>query len=118
MHKRMIAVLLLLMIVTLCGCGSREKRDREKRYPNVSQEIRSAEEFRDGQNYAVALETYLQALEQNPSSVDALLGAAECQIHFGNYEVAAYDLDAAVLLDPGEPRIAALASMIPGYVIP
>ncbi|MCR4891171.1 MAG: tetratricopeptide repeat protein [Lachnospiraceae bacterium] len=100
--------LLILFSISMCtGCSLVGGRTQEYSYigEDVSSDLSKAQALTAKEDFRGALDLYLQAMKRNPKSMDARIGAVDCQIALGRYETALSDLRAAALLDPREGRV-------------
>lgn len=93
--KRLIALGLSACCLFLSGCfldgGS---------HPDVNDLNAQAQASYDAGTYQDSLTLYAEAMKTNPMDVNAILGAARCQIALENYDMAATNLSAAAQVDP------------------
>lgn len=97
--KRLIAVGLSACCLFLSGCRLGGG------YPDVRDLNAQAQESYDAGTYQDSLTLYAQAMKTNPMDVDAILGAARCQMALENYSMASANLSSAVQVDPQNPEI-------------
>ena len=103
--RKFLWLMILCSGFLLCGCQSSSQEDTLPEYPSVAEMNAAAESLAENGNYAEALQKYAEAMKTDPLDITAILGAAKCQTALKNYSTAATDLDAALQIDPKDPRI-------------
>lgn len=103
MKKGFICTLALCCSVLLSGCSQEKKH--AVTYDSVDSVIAEAALVYEEGSYIDALALYADAYKTNPLSIDALIGAARCQMALENYAMASENLSSAARIDPLVPEI-------------
>jgi len=98
----------LFMFVCICllfsGCQS-NATEAAFTYGNVDDINEEANKLYDDGDFAASLIKYSESITENPTDIDAMIGAVKCQIALENYSMASTNLSAAVRVDPTDHRI-------------
>lgn len=98
----------LFLFVCVCllfsGCQS-NATETAFTYGSVDDINAEARKFFDDGDFAASLKKYSEAITENPTDLDAMIGAVQCQIALENYSMAGINLSAAVKVDPTDHRI-------------
>ncbi|MDO5418209.1 MAG: leucine-rich repeat domain-containing protein [Lachnospiraceae bacterium] len=95
----------LFVLLALTGCRNLSSVSPEVSYAEVSGLVEEGNQFLEEGNLEQASEKFGQAMEQNPKSVEARIGAAKVQIERKDYSIAADSLSMAARLQPDNTEI-------------
>lgn len=74
-------------------------------YDSVDDINAEAQKLYDAGDYTSSLTKYSEAISENPTDIDSMIGAAQCQIALENYSMANTNLSAAIRVEPTDYRI-------------
>lgn len=99
---------ILFMFVYICllssGCRS-DAIETAIAYRNVDDINEEAIKLYDDGDFVASLTKYSEAIRENPTDIDAMIGVVQCQIALENYSMASINLSAAIKVDPTDHRI-------------
>ena len=94
----------ICMCLLLSGCQN-STLETAITYDSVDDINAEAQKFYDDGDYTSSLTKYSEAMAQNPTDIDSMIGAAQCQIALENYSMAITNLSAAIRVEPTNYRI-------------
>lgn len=92
------------MCFLLSGC-QKSIQETAITYDSVDDINTEAQKLYDDGDYTSALAKYSETIAENPTDIDSMIGAAQCQIALENYSMASTNLSAAIRVKPTEYRI-------------
>lgn len=97
LNRRALISSTVISLFLLSGCNSGTYHYRES---DVSSQLEKAEQMYQGGDYENALSEYLDAMQEEPKSSKARLGAIKCEMILEDYENALSDLQLAIQIAP------------------
>lgn len=94
----------ICMCLLLSGCQN-STPETAVTYDSVDDINAEAQKLYDNGDYTSSLTKYSEAIAENPTDIDSMIGAAQCQIALENYSMASTNLSAAIRVEPTDYRI-------------
>lgn len=94
----------ICMCLLLSGCQNNTS-ETVITYDSVNDINAEAQKLYDNGDYTSSLTKYSEAIAENPTDIDSMIGAAQCQIALENYSMANTNLSAAIKVEPTDYRI-------------
>lgn len=99
-----------IVFISICIClllsGCRNNTPETAiTYDSVDYINAEAQKLYDDGDYTSSLTKYSEAIAENPTDIDSMIGVAQCQIALENYSMASTNLSAAIRVEPTDYRI-------------
>lgn len=94
----------ICMCLLLSGCQN-STPEAAITYDSVEDINAEARKLYDDGDYISSLTKYSEAIAENPTDIDSMIGVAQCQIALENYSMASTNLSAAIRVEPTDYRI-------------
>jgi len=104
MKKNVFISISICMCLLLSGCQN-STLETAITYDSVDDINAEAQKLYDDGDYTSSLTKYSEAIAKNPTDIDSMIGAAQCQIALENYSMAGTNLSAAIRVEPTDYRI-------------
>ncbi|EOS53228.1 hypothetical protein C809_00173 [Lachnospiraceae bacterium MD335] len=99
-----------IVFISICIClllsGCRNNTPETAiTYDSVDDINAEAQKLYDNGDYTSSLTKYSEAIAENPTDINSIIGVAQCQIALENYSMACTNLSAAIWVKPTDYRI-------------